>query len=268
MNILLTGSKGYVGSGIIRHLGHLYNITSINREILDLKDPFATKLWFAELDTNIHFDIVIHTAIKGGNRLEKDTSDILDNNLNMYLNLLHHKNRYTKFINIGSGAEKSSPDSFYGLSKKVIASSISDKENFYNLKIYGIFDEYELDRRLIKSSIHRYLNNQNITIYYNKYMDFIYFYDFISILNKYINTDNMPKNIDCVYKDKYKLTDITNIINQLENYSVPVTIENTSGENDYIGEYNDININYIGLEKGIQKTYRKLKYEKNMVCSK
>lgn len=268
MNILLTGSKGYIGSGIIRHLGHVHNITSINREIFDLRDFDSTKQWFSKLDRSIYFDVVIHTAIKGGNRLEQDTSSVLEDNIKMYLNLLHHKNKYSKFINIGSGAEKCLEHSFYGLSKKIIASSVLDKENFYNLRIYGVFDKNELDRRLIKSSINKYLNNKNITIHYNKYMDFIYFDDFISIINAYINSDTLPKAIDCVYEKKYMLTDIVNIINQLENYSVPVIIENISGENNYIGNYNDIGINYIGLKRGIEETYGKLKYEKNMVCSK
>lgn len=267
MNILLTGSHGYIGSGIIRHLGELYNIVTINRQIFDLRDTYATKQWFAALDDNTYFDIVIHTAIKGGNRLQKDTSNILDDNLIMYLNLLNHKERYKKFINIGSGAEKYYPDSFYGLSKKTIATSILDKEDFYNLRIYGIFDEYELDRRLIKSSIYKYLNNQNIIIYQNKYMDFIYFNDFISILKQYINLNNtpMPKNIDCVYKDKYMLTDIANIINRLDTSKVKIMIQNETNDKDYIGEYYNLNTDHIGLIQGIQRTYRKLKDEKNLV---
>jgi nucleoside-diphosphate-sugar epimerase len=265
MNILLTGSQGYIGSGITRHLRDLYKITCINRNIFDLRDSEETKQWFSNL--NICFDVVIHTAIKGGNRIEKDASSILDDNIKMYLNLLNHRDRYKKFINIGSGAELSSPDSFYGLSKKTIAQSILDKTNFYNLRIYGIFDEYELDRRLIKHSISNYLENKDIIIHDNKYMDFIYFYDFISILKEYIESKITIKTIDCVYEDKYMLTDIANIINQSENYSVPIKVENNSN-NNYIGNYYNFGINYIGLKQGIQKTYRKIKYEKSLVCSK
>lgn len=265
MNILLTGSRGYIGSGIIRSLNNIYNIVSINRSAFDLRDSQATNQWFSKLSRDTYFDVVIHTAIKGGNRLQPDKSDILDDNIIMYLNLLSHRDRYNKFINIGSGAEKSYPDSFYGLSKKTIASSILDKENFYNLRIYGIFDEYELDRRFIKSNINRYIAKNNLIINQNKYMDFIYFDDFISILTQYINFNTMPKNMDCVYKDKYTLTDIGEMVNKLDDYSISIEVKNTGDDNNYIGEYYNINLDYIGLADGIHRTYRKLKHEKNMV---
>ena len=267
MNILLTGSQGYIGSGIIRSLSGIHNIIPINRQVFDLRDSYATNQWFSKLSKDTYFDVVIHTAIKGGNRLQPDKSDILDDNIIMYLNLLSHRDRYNKFINIGSGAEKSSPDSFYGLSKKAIASSILDKENFYNLRIYGIFDEYELDRRFIKSNINRYIAKNNLIINQNKYMDFIYFDDFISILTQYINYDTMPKNMDCVYKDKYALTDISNMINQLSDYSISIELKKTGDDSSYIGEYYNTSLDYIGLAEGIRRTYRKLKNEKNMVCS-
>jgi len=267
MNILLTGSHGYIGSGIIRSLSGIHNIIPINRSVFDLRDTYETNQWFSKLSKNIYFDVVIHTAIKGGNRLQPDKSDILDDNIIMYFNLLSHRDRYNKFINIGSGAEKFYPDSFYGLSKKVITSSMLDKENFYNLRIYGIFDEYELDRRFIKSSLNRYIKKNNLIIDQNKYMDFIYFDDFISILTQYINFDTMPKNIDCVYIDKHTLADIGDIVNKLDDYSVGVEVKNINDDNNYIGEYYNINLDYIGLAEGIHRTYRKLKHEKNMVRS-
>jgi nucleoside-diphosphate-sugar epimerase len=266
MNILLTGSNGYIGSNIIRYLGNIYNITTINRQTFDLRNYEHTKQWFSGLNSNIYFDAVIHTAIVGGNRLRSDDSSILDDNIRMYLNLLNHRHYFKKFINIGSGAERTMSDSFYGLSKKIISSSISDKLNFYNLRIYAVFDDRENIRRFIKSNIQRYLNKENLVIHQNKFMDFIYFPDFISILNKYLKFNNIPKNIDCVYKEKHTLLDIAKIINRLDCYSTNIEIQNNNNDIDYIGEYNNINIDFIGLEQGIIKTYREIKNEKNMVC--
>lgn len=268
MNILLTGSQGYIGSGIIRYLDNRYNISKINRRVFDLRDTQATDQWFNQLDHNTFFDVVIHTAIVGGNRLSNDDSSVLDNNIKMYSNLLNHRDKYRKFINIGSGAEKCSPDTFYGLSKKTIACSLSDKKHCYNLRIYGIFDEYEIDRRFIKSSLSRYLNQQNIVIHNDRYMDFIYFLDFISILRKYIENDDMPKTLDCVYRNKYMLTDIAAIINQLDYYTVKVEINDKKDTTDYIGECSNLQIDHHGLEYGIKETYKRIKNEKNMVCPK
>ncbi len=267
INILLTGSNGYIASSITKHLNKQYNFTTIHRSIFDLTDSYATKKWFDSLDID-YFDAVIHTAIKGGNRLENDSSSVLDNNLKMYLNLLDHRHRYKKFINIGSGAERCFPDSFYGLSKKAIGHSILDKKDFYNLKIYGIFDEYELDRRFIKSNIIRYLNNKKMLVHSNKCMDFIYMLDFIKIVQKYIDYENMPKTLDCVYEKKYSLIDIAHIINSLGDHSVAVDLQNKNNDPDYTGHYHNVHIRYSGLEYGIAETYRRIQNEKNMVRSK
>lgn len=267
MNILLTGSHGYIASNLNRYLSKEYNFTLINRSVFDLIDSYATKKWFDTIDID-YFDVVIHTAIKGGNRLENDTSLILDNNLKMYLNLLENKHRYKKFINIGSGVETGMTNSFYGLSKKAIALSLSDKDNYYNLKIYGVFDEYELDRRFIKNNLKRYICKENLTIYQNKYMDFIYFQDFISIIKLYLHNENMPKFIDCVYKEKYNLIQIANIINHLDSHQININMENEANDKDYIGQYTDLGLSYIGLQRGIENTYRNLKNEKSLVCSK
>ena len=98
MNILLTGSQGYVGSGIIRSLGNTYNITQINRNIFDLRDSDLTKEWFSKLSRDTYFDVVIHCAVEGGSRLKEDDVSVLDNNLRMYYNLLNQKEHYNKFI--------------------------------------------------------------------------------------------------------------------------------------------------------------------------
>lgn len=261
--ILITGGNGYIAKSLYNKLSNTYQIESISRRNFDLTDLYATQQWFYKK----YYDVVIHTAIKGGNRLIIEDSSVLEDNLRMYLNLLQCSNSYNKLINIGSGAEFIDPPSFYGMSKKIINYSISNKDNFFNIRIYAIFDENELDRRFIKSNIYRYLNKEAILIYQNKLMDFIYMDDFIQIINKYILIDNLPKSINCVYKQKYSLLDISNIINNLDNYNVSINIENNVNDKSYIGDYYDLGINYIGLEQGIQNTYRKIKNEKDMVCS-
>ena len=67
---------------------------------------------------------------------------------------------------------------------------------------------------------------------------------------------------------KYSLIDIANIINNLNNYTVDVDLQNQKNAPDYIGHYYNVNIQYDGFEHGIAETYRKIKNEKNMVCPK
>lgn len=265
MNILITGANGYVGSNLYRYLNNKYQITTITRQDFDLINREQTKNWF----DGKFFDVIIHTAIKGGSRLKEDDCSILDDNINMYYNLLSCKQHYNKFINIGSGAEIYNPNSFYGLSKKIINHSILDKPNFYTLRIYGLFNENEINTRFIKSNILRYINKENIIVYKNRLMDFIYFDDFTKIIETYIDNDSLNKEIDCVYTKKYSLLDIASFINRLDNYTVDIEIVESTMDYDYIGTSAPSNIcaNFTGLEQGIINSYRKIKNEKDMVCS-
>lgn len=251
--ILITGGNGYIGRSLHSYLCSKYDITIIGRQDFDLTDSVETAKFFSDK----FFDIVIHTAVVGGHRNKEETSAVIDQNLKMYYNLLDAKHSYTKFISFGSGAENSSFTP-YGLSKSIINQSMKDKPNFYNLRIFGVFDENELDTRFIKSNIKRYLNKEAIQIFENKKMDFIYMPDLISIVEYYIDNEELPKEIDCIYTNKQlHLYDIAKIINQLDEHNVPILFKKTA--EDYIGICNPINLNYIGLETGIKNTYNILK---------
>jgi nucleoside-diphosphate-sugar epimerase len=254
-NILITGSNGYIGSNLISSLDASYSISVLNRSILDLTDSYLVKQWFQ----NQFFDIVIHTAIRGGSRLNTDDGRVIDDNIKMYFNLLDCQDHYNKFINIGSGAELCSPFSPYGLSKRAIFESIQDKNNFYSLRIFGLFNAKELHTRFIKANIYRYMSKQNLIIFKNKLMDFIYWDDFMKIVQYYIDTTIVPKNIDCVYKHKYSLLDIANIINNLSPSMVDIEIiEDTKIDTPYTGCYNDLSLSFKGLHTGIFETYKEL----------
>jgi len=254
MKILITGGNGYIAKSLHDTLKNKYNVTSITRQDFDLTDSSETLKYFS----NKHFDIVIHCAVSGGSRLKPDSWNDMDSNLKMYYNLLSCKDKFTKLIHFGSGAETNSPESPYGLSKRVIANSILEQKNFYNIKIFAVFDENELDTRFIKGNIKRYINKEPIIIYQDKWMDFFYIKDLISLINYYINNDNPPKQIDCSYDKLYKLSNIANIINSLDDYKVTIKIEQEGMDLPYYGIAN-ILLEFIGLEQGIKNIYNKLK---------
>jgi GDP-L-fucose synthase len=176
----------------------------------------------------------------------------------MYYNLLNNKDHFNKLIHFGSGAELSAQNTPYGLSKHVIRQSILDKENFYNLRVFAVFDENELDTRFIKANIKRYINKEPIQIHQDKYMDFIYMPDLVKIVEYYINNQTPPKETNCIYNTVYSLTGIAQIINNLDEYKVEVKIENGIGGN-YSGEGNILPVSFIELKQGIKNTYKALK---------
>jgi UDP-glucose 4-epimerase len=253
MKILITGGNGYIGKSLYNHLKDEFNVTSISRKDFDLTNSEAVKLFFHDK----YFDVVIHCAVVGGKRTDIDNVDVLDKNLKIYYNLLDCKEHFNKFIHFGSGAEEH--NSFYGVSKNVINKSIYYHDNFYNLRIYAVFDENELDTRFIKTNIKKYINKQSIEIFKNKYMDFIYMNDLVTLVKYYINNNNLPKEINCNYNYTLTLLEIANLINNLDDYSVPIILQHSVIDTAYVGKFIDLGINFIGLKQGIINVFEKLK---------
>ena len=251
MKILITGGNGYIAKALSDKLD---NVTSVTRKDFDLTDREATNDWFY----GRYFDIVIHTAIKGGSRLQQDNSSVFYQNIQMFYNLLNNKHCFGKLLNFGSGAELSMPTDPYGLSKNVISKIIDLTDNFYNIRIHGVFDENELNTRFIKSNIKRYINRKPIEIYQDKLMDFFYMEDLIRLVEYFIYENNLPKNIDCSYSQHHSLSDVAYLINNLSDYKVKININSNEKGKDYIGDWNPLNIKWKGLKYGIDKTYDKL----------
>jgi nucleoside-diphosphate-sugar epimerase len=252
--ILITGGNGYIASSLNNSLKSKYNIIAPNKHDLNLLNEDSIKYFF---DKNQIFDCVVHCAITGGSRLKKDDWNVLDSNLQMYYNLCKKEKFFKKFINFGSGAEIYDSESPYGLSKKVISKSISEKQNYYNIRIFNVFGYNELPTRFIKKNIINYINKKNIEVYENKKMDFFYIDDLINTVEFYINNNNLAKEINCSYKEKYCLFEVANLINNLNDHKVQIHYENII-KPDYVGEFN-LPISYIGLQNGIKNTYDKLK---------
>lgn len=253
MKILITGGNGYIGRSLHSYLYSKHDVTIVGRQDFDLTNPYETIKFFSDKS----FDVVIHTAVVGGRRDKQEDSSVIDQNLKMYYNLLDVKHRYTKFITFGSGAEQKSTTP-YGLSKFIINQSLKDKPNFYNLRIFGVFDENELATRFIKANIKRYINKEAIQVFEDKMMDFIYMKDLITLLEHYINNDDLPKEIDCMYLgNKSYLYDIAKIINKLDDYEVPILCGKIASS--YIGYYHPLNLDFIGLENGIKEVYEILR---------
>lgn len=257
MKILITGGNGYIAKSLYAALSKQYEVTSITRKDFDLTDRKSTDKWF-ELK---HFDVVIHTAIKGGHRLTPDSGEVFYQNLQMFYNLFYNKDKFDKFIHFGSGAELGDPSNPYGLSKKIINDITKYEHGFFNLRIFGVFDENELNTRFIKASIKRYINQENIIIHQNKQMDFFYMKDLISLVNDYIIGNahtSLSKVTECVYKEKVTLYEIAQIINKLSDYTVPINVLDSSVGVPYIASTYPVK-RFIGLEKGIKQVYNTLK---------
>jgi len=253
MNLLITGGNGYIAKSLNNALNRRYTVTSISRNDFDLTDNHQTYEWFKGKT----FDVVIHTAISGGSRLQMDQHSVFTQNMTMFDNLVENKDCFSKLITFGSGAEFFHGNIPYANSKRQISKEIIKYPNFYNLRIFGVFDHNELDTRFIKSNIIRYLKKEPMVIHANKIMDFFYMKDLISLVEYYMINDGLEQDINCSYEHKYTLQNIANFINTLGSHKVPVVIQDKKKFDFYCGG-SDLPINVIGTSDGIRETFNKL----------
>jgi GDP-L-fucose synthase len=268
MNVLVTGSNGYIGKSIINS-----NIKGVvffhgNRETINLFNKESIKSFIKQNK----IDSIVHCAIEGGSRLKADDANTFYNNILIFENLYYCRNYLHKIINFASGAEFDretdvnlaneedifvrTPKDYYGLSKNIIAKKALTINNFYNLRIFGCFDENELNSRFIKSCISKSKRNETITIYEDKIMDFFYMQDLISIIKYTLSTTPSHKDINLSYQTKYKLSEIAQKIITKNNPKTNIIVQNQNGLN-YNGNFEKIlslPIMLEGFESGLEKT--------------
>ena len=257
MRILITGANGYIGKSLRNALRSKHYVTALTRDEVDLTKAAEVKKFF---DNSHYFDVILHCAVAGAANPRSEDWDIMDNNLKMYYNLLQNRKHFNRLIHFGSGAETYLSITPYGYSKKVIAKSILNQDNFYNIKIFGVFDENELDTRFIKASIKRYIAKEPMQIHSNKFMDFFYMQDLVKVINYYLEEKEPLKEFDCVYEEGSPiLTQLATMINELDEHKVKIFVGDPDGDS-YTSKYRtQLPIEFIGLEQGIKNVYYKLK---------
>ena len=273
MKILITGGNGFIGRNLIKALKQEHEIFSPSSTELDLTNSDAVEKYLR----NKYFDWVIHCAISGGTRVDQDSPHNTYDNLKMFFNLMNNKDRFGKLINFASGAEfdrttpinastnnllDSYPTDYYGMSKNIISRILQDCLHCYNFRVYGVFGIDENDTRFIKSNIKRYKNIEDLKIFQDKAFDFFYIDDLVAVVKYYIDHPTYPldNNMDLVYQQKYKLTDIGKIINNLSAYKVNAEAEDYREASSYLGSNLGIplDIELVGLEEGIKRVYNAL----------
>jgi len=269
MKILITGGNGNIAQMIKRNLNSsTYEITTLSRNELNILNSNDIKTYLM-----VHkFDILVHTAIVGGRRTKEETSDVFYNNILMFENIIKFSYLFKMIINFDSAAiydrntdilnRKESdiltiPLDYYGFSKYVIYNRTLLYNNIYNFRIFNIFHTNEENNRFIKTCFNAKKNNNEIIIYEDKYFDFVYEDDFISIIKYYFdnvaNQDKLIKTINICYESKLKLSEIAMLI---LNNNEKINIINSVSKNNYTGNsyiLNSLNINIIGIHKSLEK---------------
>lgn len=271
MNILITGSNGFIGKELLRYFSEEHNVIATDRRTLDPTKYESVKNFFE----NNEVDVVIHAAVNGGRRGHHEDIDVLYENLLMFDNLSKFSNRYRVLFNFGSGAEFDRrcdiqdalesdvgdclPTDYYGLSKNLITRKIKHLDaNIYNLRLFGCFGIGEEPQRLIRSAYDKISKNENPIIHCDKFMDYFYSQDVgrvIEFISNNVGKD-IAKDINLCYNKKYKLSDLVYKIKYLTQSDCDVIMYSNEVGSSYTGDstiLESLNIALAGIDVGVEE---------------
>lgn len=272
MNILLTGSGGFVGKNLKNYLESKYNLLTPRSFELNLIDANAVEKYFNQHD----IDFVIHCGSTGGARGIEDKNTTIEDNLAMVENILKYKKLATRVILFGSGAmyDKSRalkkveedtigqiiPDDLYGKSKMLIAQKIKDRADVVCLNIFACYGYGEKENRFPSFAINKVLTGENIEINQNVVFDYLFVEDMQRIIEHFVHNQPVNNIINITPTKSISLLEIAQIVTTFSNKKVEIIIKNPILNNEYTGcnkrlLENIPNFEFTSMEVGLKKLY-------------
>lgn len=271
--ILITGGSGFIGKNLVEVFKNKYKVLSPSHKELDLLKTDSVDDFFKKNK----IDVVIHCALVGGSRPEEKENDSTYQNLKMFFNIIHNKDKFGKMINFGSGAEydkskpivevkeedfgKTIPKDDYGFFKYVCSKYIETSDRIINLRIFGLFGKYEDYRyRFISNAICQNLAGLPITINQNVFFDYIYIDDFVKIVDYFINNKTKHNFYNIGTGKKIDLLTLAEVINDVAEKKSEIVVKNEGLNNEYtcnnqrlIKEIN--NLTFIEINNSVKNLY-------------
>ena len=266
MNILLTGSGGFIGKNLKAYLGDKYTLFTPRSYELDLIDEMAVKDYFE----NHKIDFVVHCGSTGGARGIQDRDTTIEDNLAMVDNILKYKRNDVRVILFGSGAMYGKtrnlhkvkeeeigsfiPEDLYGKSKLAIAQKIKDRTDVTMLNIFACYGYGEKPSRFPSDAISKVIEGKPITINQNVIFDYLWFEDMQKIIHYFI--ENVPTDniINITPTKSVSLVEISEIVNGFSDNPQEIKILNPVMNNEYTGDNTRLLNNIKGFEFTDMKT--------------
>jgi len=272
MNILLTGSGGFIGKNLKTYLQDKYNLLTPRSYELNLIDKQAVKEYFESNE----IDFVIHCASTGGARGIQDRDTTIEDNIAMVDNILKYKKAKTRVILFGSGAMYGKsrplhkvkeeeignviPSDLYGKSKMLITEKVKNRDDVVCLNIFACYGYGEKESRFPSYAINQVLKGEDIEINQNVIYDYLFVEDMVKIVEHYITYKPISNIINITPTKSVSLEEIAKIVNRFCGNKVNIKIKNPIMNNEYTGDnsllLSDIpDFEFTKIEDGLKKLY-------------
>ncbi len=259
--IAVLGAKGFVGSSISKHLGKRNTVIPITRHTINLLNSAEVEYFLKEQQ----FDVVINAAA-----VMTDDDALADtrNNLGIFMNFHRHRKYFKKFINLASGAEYDRsanieeaiedtifdylPEDSYGFGQNIKSRIAAETPGFYNLRIFNCFGAGEPSTRIFTKLSSDTL--ERVVITNDRYFDYFCIQDLCTVVEHFVNTTDLVCDVNCVYRQKYKISEVVNMFLALHNIDKEIIIESESSDN-YTGSVEKLarfDLPLIGLVRGLK----------------
>lgn len=280
MNILITGSHGFIGSHLKVFMGQEYHLLCPTHRELDLTDCKAVDTFF----NTHHIDFIIHAAACGV-RIRADASlrDVAIPNLEMYRNLAKHASAQCPMIVIGSGAEydkskpltkvketdfgKTVPQDAYGYSKYIISKDIEQRQHILNLRVFGIYGARENSTRVTTSIISDCIEGRPICLRQNVVFQFIYIDDLCQIIIHFVRNFPDIKFINTVPDKCISIRELAEIANEISGKHLDIKFEREGYQMEYTADNSRLkslipNLTFTECKTGMRLLYAHLQKER------
>ena len=268
-NVLVLGSRGFIGSHMVEQLRdyRLYCPSSSELNLLNREQLVG----YVVLNK---IDVIVDATCWSCYYSDKDQSKVLQYNIRMFSNVCACSKYVDRIIYYGSGAEYDKrfwkanmseqyfglhiPEDDNGFSKYMNTIMAMNYDNIYCLRVLGVYGPRENEHRFISYCLHSIINRTEININQDRCFDYIHILDLCYITKIFIESDPKERvyNI-CSGVHDLTLSAIATIATNVAGYS-RINILNKemglsyTGDNTLFVKEFGYNADFIPLSDGIR----------------